>query len=387
MVNRCVRVGVCLGTSWVVGREVLRGVYAVGAPLDWTVSPVDTEDLPRVAAWTPDVLIVNDLSWDDIRGHLRDDQVVVGVEVELPPGRARSATARLDNRAIGSAAAGHLVACGLHTLAGFGYAGHTWWDDRFEGFRAVAGAAGCAVDRCEVVPTSRPRTGAVPCRAFDQIQPWLRSLPRPAGVFAGCDAWGRTVVEEATAAGLRVPEDVAVIAADNDDLFCALTRPELTSVIIPWNALGMVAARLAHDLLQGRAPVAPPPLEPPGVAVRRSSEVLAVRDPDVAAALGVIRAHRGKRCGVRDVLRQVPAGRHRLERGFRRELGRTMTEEIRRIHVDEAKRLLATTDLLLADVAARSGFANANKMGIAFRKETAQSPSEYRARFRVTAAP
>lgn len=376
--SESVRVAVCLGTSWVAGREVLRGVYHFGEPLGWSVTPVHEQDISKVLGWSPHVLIVNDLNWAQLQDKRICSTVVVGIEVALAGDKR--AGVHIDNEAVGAEAAAHLVSLGLRHLVGFGISGHSWWDERYQGFRRAAEKAGCTVEQFDI--EGKPPTTNAPPHPFDEVQPWLRSVPRPFGVFSGCDSWGRLIILEARAAGLRVPEDVAVISADNDDLFCELTRPRLSSVIIPWAPLGMVAGRVAEQLLEGQ-PVTPPErLKPPGVAVRRSTELLVVKDPDIHAALTVIREHKDRRCTVRDILKHVPASRHRLERGFRKELGRTMTEEIRRVHVDQAKRLLATTDMLLADVAARAGFASSNKMGIAFRKEMSLSPSEYRAKFR-----
>jgi LacI family transcriptional regulator len=123
-------------------------------------------------------------------------------------------------------------------------------------------------------------------------------------------------------------------------------------------------------------------LAPVGIAARRSTDMIAIDDPQVAAALRMIRQHANKPLNVSDILRQVPASQHHLERGFRKHVGRTMLAEIRRSHVEHAKRLLSTTVLSIDDIAQNCGFPNGTKLGIAFRRETNMTPGAYRKAFR-----
>ena len=122
-------------------------------------------------------------------------------------------------------------------------------------------------------------------------------------------------------------------------------------------------------------------VSPLGVTSRRSTDIFDVDDPDVAAALAVIHAHSSKPLTVGEILRRVPAYQHRLERGFRRLLGRSMLQEIARVHVERSKHLIVTTDLSMAEIANRSGFSNARRLAEAFREHTGMTPTEYRFRF------
>jgi LacI family transcriptional regulator len=91
-----------------------------------------------------------------------------------------------------------------------------------------------------------------------------------------------------------VPEELAIVGVDNDPIICELTRPPLSSVRVPWDRLGHELA-LTVNRLRESGPHAMRPecvrIRPTGVAVRRSSDTVAVADPDVAAALAVIREH------------------------------------------------------------------------------------------------
>jgi LacI family transcriptional regulator len=214
---------------------------------------------------------------------------------------------------------------------------------------------------------------------------WVRSLPRPCGVFTCTDGWARAVERYARVAGLRIPEDLALIGANNDELECELMSPPLSSVMIPWQELGRHAAILVARALEGhtiageRVAVAPT-----SVVARRSSDVIAIGDELVAEAVRFIRENSERRLTVTMVARAVGGGggRQRLERRFRSVLDRTVQEEIRRAHVETAKRWLDTTHLALSEVARRSGFTSAALLNAAFQREFGIAPGAYRRRVR-----
>jgi LacI family transcriptional regulator len=222
-----------------------------------------------------------------------------------------------------------------------------------------------------------------PRREADSIPDWLRGLPKPCGVFACCDTWARVVAGYCRGCGIRMPEDIALVGADNDVLECELTAPALSSVAIPWRELGREVALLVARGLERRLGSDPVLVRPVHVVARRSSEILAVDDPLVAAAVTWIHQRSDGRLAVNDVVRAVKTYRQRLEKRFRAVLGRSIMEEVRRSRIERAKRLLAMTDLPLADVAEKSGFTSAALLSVAFRRETRTTPGAFRRRSRM----
>jgi LacI family transcriptional regulator len=210
---------------------------------------------------------------------------------------------------------------------------------------------------------------------------WLRALPKPCGIFTCTDSWGRVVARYAREASLRVPEDLALVGADNDVLECELISPPLSSVMIPWEEVGRNAATLVR-LALGNQRIARRRVvvSPVTVVARRSSDVLAVDDALVATAVAWIRDHADRRLTVAMVAHAVGGGRQRLERRFRRALDRTIQDEIRRAHVETAKHWLATTRASMPEVAKRSGFSSASLLSVAFRREVGMPPGAYRRR-------
>ena len=161
------------------------------------------------------------------------------------------------------------------------------------------------------------------------------------------------------------------MGVDNDDLLCELSRPALSSVALPAKRIGFEAARLLDRLLtqpssgtERRFVL----LAPVGVVTRRSSDVLAMDDVEVAAAIRYIREHAHEPIQVKDVLAEVPALPH-LGTTAPGRAGRGVWEEIRRVHMERAKLLLADTDMSMSEVGRHAGFSDARQLSVVFRQE------------------
>jgi LacI family transcriptional regulator len=213
-----------------------------------------------------------------------------------------------------------------------------------------------------------------------EIARWLRSLPRPVGVMACYDLRGRQVLDACRRVGLAVPDEVAVVGVDNDELLCSLADPPLSSVQPDARRTGYEAAALLERLMAGaeRPRGQAVLVEPLGVVTRRSTDVLAVEDADVSAALRFVRDHACGGIGVKDVLAAVPLSRRVLEARFRKLLGRSPHAEIARVQFDRVRHLLRETRLPLDEVARRAGFRNGEYLSTAFRRQFGVPPSAYR---------
>lgn len=376
------RVLLLLGTDGEWSRGILRGFMAIAQERGWALLHYH----PSAS-----------LSWlDEGPG---PDAAVFGAEFPVEA-KARLAAAAVvsvtidrsadgvasvcpDEEAIGALAADHLLASGLRHVTTFRWDESAFAIAREHAFIEQARAAGAQIcpgwgdDRFSPLEREENPT---------QMIAWLRGLPKPCGIFACTDGWARPVARYAQEAGLRVPEDLALVGAGNDTLECELISPPLSSVIIPWQEIGRNAAALIRLALANRAIAGKRSLvSPVGVAARRSSDALAVQDPLVAEAVRWIRAHAGRRITVPMVARAVGGGRQRLERRFRRSLDRTVQEEIRRAHVELAKHLLTTLRVSLTEIARQSGFTSPSLLNVAFQRELGMSPGSYRRRMQKEA--
>jgi LacI family transcriptional regulator len=180
-------------------------------------------------------------------------------------------------------------------------------------------------------------------------------------------------------AGVAVPEEVAVLGVDDDELLCNLATPPLSSIILNSHRTGYLAATLLEQMLAGQT-VAPEihQVDPLGIHTRQSTDILAINHRDVACAVRFIREHAHDGINVEDVLSAVPLSRRVLERLFEKYLGRTPHEEIVRVKVARIKQLLSDTDQSIADIARAVGFRHVEYLSAAFKRVTGISPIAYR---------
>jgi LacI family transcriptional regulator len=244
-------------------------------------------------------------------------------------------------------------------------------------------ARGRAVD---VFPAARGRRGGPrgttvgdPPDDDEAIEKWLRRLPKPVAVFACYDIRGRQVLEACRRAGIEVPDQVAVLGVDNDDLLCGLASPPLSSIIPDAAGAGRLAASLLERLMrQVRLEHEEWLLAPLGIVTRQSTNVLAIDDDLVVAAVRTIRDHACRGIKVADVVASLKTSRRVLEHRFVQRIGHTPHEEIARVQFRRVEQLLRETDLPLAMIAARCGFQHPEYMTVAFTRRYGLPPSRWR---------
>lgn len=282
-----------------------------------------------------------------------------------------------DHHAVGRLAAMHLLERGFRNFAFCGFSGHDWSVRRREG---LLSALGQTERPCALYESPWQSREKVSWEDQQQaIGAWLRALPKPVGVMATNDMRGQHVLDACRREELAVPEEVAVVGVDNDELLCNLCDPPLSSVVPNPERVGYEAAAMLDRLMQGK-PLEREELliEPLGLVTRPSSDVLAIDDPLVASAVRFIREHACDGLSVDDVLRHVPVSRSILERKFRKYLQRSPQVEIRSVQLKRTKQLLAETDHSLETIARLVGYQHAEYLSVVFKRETGQTPGQYR---------
>jgi LacI family transcriptional regulator len=281
-----------------------------------------------------------------------------------------------DDAAIAEAAATHLMARGFRQLAFCGDDRFPWSRWRRDHFRRLVEARGC---HCHAYESPPEGENAAWDREQQRLRDWLAGLPRPVGVMACYDQRAQQILELCRELDLAVPEVIAVIGVDNDPLLCELCDPPLSSVAPDTLRTGFMAAERLDRMMAGDAVTELVELVPPlGVCTRQSTDVTAIDDPHVAAALRFIREHACLGIQVRDVVRVTPLSRRVLESRFRVLVGRTPHEEIMRIRMQQVKTLLAETGLTLLAIAKRTGFNYVEYMNEAFKKHVGVTPGQFR---------
>ena len=288
-----------------------------------------------------------------------------------------------DHARIGVKVAEHLLDRGLVSFGSF-MDGHPelvsagWMHGAFE--KAVR-AAGGAVQR--FIHGKRSAKDWTPLRQIEDLCDWLNTLPRPVGVLATDDNHAWRLIEAAKRAGLRVPDDVAVVGVSNDEWFCPFSDPPISSATLNQEAVGYEAARVLHRMLTtGKKETGMTLVEPGEVIARASSEVFAVPDPLIARALRFIWTEPEQDYKVATLLRHLHVSRSVLYRRFEAADRASPAAELRLARLARAKKLLQQSAETMTEIAAACGFEHVSQLSREIRRATGQSPSEFRARGR-----
>jgi LacI family transcriptional regulator len=208
-------------------------------------------------------------------------------------------------------------------------------------------------------------------------------LPKPVAVFAR-DNEAVEVIEACFSAKLLVPDQVAVLGVDNNEMVCDCLRVPLSSIDNNLERVGYEGAALLERLIRGEAaPSSPIYISPSGIIERRSTDSLAADHPQVSAALRFIRDNAHRPIGMMDIVEHVRMSRSGLEKAFREHYLRAPVEELRHTRLERAKRMLRETNEKIAAIARLTGFQTPHNLCRAFRQRLALTPKQ----FRRTAAP
>jgi LacI family transcriptional regulator len=371
-------------------RGILRGIkrYAddAGHPRRWIFGMVAySEDLPHMARHYHPAGVLAYIYGNERPETLQALGVPVvnfansGTDLNLP-------SVNIDDVAVGRMAAEHLLERRFRHFAFVGCPRLAFSNQREEGFVARLAEAGyeCQVFHDPQVPSAASVWAWTPDTT---IQQWLGSLPRLTGMLAANDAAALRLSEICRQTGIRIPEEIALLGVDDDDLFCGLAHPALSSIKTPLERIGYEAASLLDRLMAGGSPPETPLRLPPVRAVtRRSTDILAIEDEDLVAAIRYIHENAQHPIGVQDVLREVPMSRRALERKCRAALGRSPLEELLRIRLQRVQGLLSESDLPMWAIAEQCGFASGKQLSTTFHQQLGITPSAYRRQHREGAA-
>lgn len=284
-----------------------------------------------------------------------------------------------DNEMIGQQAAEHFLTRGFKHFAYYVCSGGP-----SEEIRAAEFAKALRGHKATLHPlnwASRPEALHDSSRArIDWLSETLQQLPKPLAVATEFDDRGVEVLQACENAGLHVPEEVAVLGADNDDLVCDFAPVPLSSVDTDVERQGYEAAALLDRMMGGAKPPKRAMLIPPtGVVIRKSSDMMGVRHPHVATAISRIWQHYQEPVTTEQLCKGIPMSYRRLHDAFVKHVGHTMAEELRRCRIDHAKRLLVKPEMfIMEDIAERAGFSSAGQMARVFSHFLGYSPSQYR---------
>jgi LacI family transcriptional regulator len=293
----------------------------------------------------------------------------------------------VDHSEIGRMAAQHLNGRGYRQYAFVGGIDHDHAKQRYLAFREQLSSSELNLHLfSESFPpggTIRP-SDPITRRYRERFALWLEALPKPIGLFAVDDWMAYETHLACRKLGLRIPNDVAIVGVNDDDITCQMATPRLTSIRLPWERIGMEAGKLLLERIQGLSEATSRVLSPVGLVARESTNAFAVKDKVVEQALRYMQKESIRPIRVEEVLKHVGVSRSLLERRFRGEIGRTPLVELRRQRVERARGLLADTELAINRISELCGFASNIRFTTVFREQVGITPTEFRSQMQLS---
>jgi LacI family transcriptional regulator len=372
-------VALLIETTRSYGRNVLRGIgdYAriYGPWLFYLPDDMPLRGLPSKELWDGDGIIAQPRQDQQFVKELSDaqDASVPVVSLSGPPGSGGLPAVRANQEAVAELAMSHFRDRGFTRFAYCGVANQRVWPRTGLIFKHLAERGGFT---CEIFePTQEEEEHSSRLVA---LSAWLKSLKKPVAMLAAHDLQARQILDACRSVGLHVPEEIAVLGVNDDELICEMANPPLSSVAHNARRIGYEAAAMLDRLMGGKKIAADIVVDPLGVHARQSTDLLAIEDPEVAGAMRFIREHACEGIRVQDVLEQVTLSRRALEKRFRLAVGRAPHVEIRRVQLERVKELLVTTDYKLERIAEITGFSTAQYLAGLFHRVMKMTPGSWR---------
>jgi LacI family transcriptional regulator len=392
-VNELKRVMLLIESSRAYGRGCLLGVAAyVRSHGRWSIVHIErglTEGIPKfLKSWKGDGIIAR-IENSKIAKAV-EDLGVPAVDLRGSHRPTRGAMMDTDPRIVTRMAAEHFLDIGFRNFAYIGYPGVDFSERRIAAYQDYLTSRGMVVHIYTPHLPSHLSTDILGWEARGELEgasiaEWLQSLPHPLAVLACNDVRGRQIIDACNHSDLSVPEEVAVIGVDDDEVICELSNPPLSSVQPDTLRLGYEGAALLDSMMNGGpAPADTIFIPPKGIAHRLSSEAAAVDDREVAAAMQLIRDHACEGMTVQNVVTRLNISRSTLERRFQAAFARSPSTEIERVRMSRAKLLLMETRYKLSKIAAITGYGSASQFATAFKRYTSLTPGEFRKQTQLT---
>jgi LacI family transcriptional regulator len=279
----------------------------------------------------------------------------------------------------GKMAAEHFLERRYRNFAFFGYNYMKWSQMRCKGFRDRVGQAGFDVN---TYTQSKSRSQCLWYNEQNSVLEWIESLPKPVGLFACTDERSLQISQICALSKIRIPEEVAIIGVDDDELICNISNPPLSSIALNSERIGYEAAKMLNDMMVGKKIKTHTIIsEPLKIIQRQSTDIILTDDDDLKNALLFIRSNVNRPLTASDVVEAVAVSRRSLYKKFHQLLGRGISEEIRRVRVEKVATLLSETDLPVSKIAREMGFLSSDHISRYFKIEKNITPSEYRSKY------
>ena len=318
--------------------------------------------------WKADAIIGR---WNENKLHLLDE---LGIPIVLQNIKSRSdiySNLTGDYIGTGQLAAQYFRKKFYTSYAYFGRTDIIWSEERERGFREEV----MKVNSTYSVFVEEP--GAVYDR--QELTDWLMSLPKGTGLFCSNDAQALTITETCMIAGIKVPEDIAVLGVDDDDLICEISDPTISSIQLEVERGGYETCRLLHQqiLSKNRKPFNVV-ISPSEIKERSSTLAYNISDQHIRNVTRYIDENYKIDISMDNIFQLVPLSRRSVEMRFKKATGMTIYQYILNKRIEHFAYLLITSDKPYIDLAYEVGFKDIANVSRTFRKYKGCTPLEYR---------
>ena len=355
----------------VSARQKLEGVYAYGREHEWNVQVIEPGTSERKAAelvgfWKPSGVIVE---CGSEQNHFAP-QLFAKTPVVFLDRNPKTLTTSAFCVTHDSVATAKVAARELLSLKLASYAYIPWPEPRFWSEKREAGFAAALLLNGQGYTRFRGKAKSSDTRALqEELDIWLANLPKPVGIFAANDFMSAQVAAAVNRVGLKIPEDIALIGVDNDELLCENTKPTLSSVMPDFRSAGeKAAAMLARLMTNPKCRPAAETFGPLKLVRRASTSRSKCVDREVLASLDLIRREACNGLKARDVFASFTCTRRMAEIRFRAATGKSPLEAIQEIRRAKAEELLQDPARDRNAIANLCGYSSANALANFLRR-------------------
>jgi LacI family transcriptional regulator len=380
--NDDIHIALLLNREYVYGRKIMQGIMSYVRPFHtWKISMgrLTVRDVRKIVSLKPDGIIAEVFSPQVAK--ILEASGIPYIDVSDVVDGLSAPKVCVDNLKVGQLAAEHFVGRGYIYYAYLG-GKNRFAKLRETGFAETLKKYGRTYSRFTKKLNLDFYGSNVLGESPVDFYRWLESLPKPVAIFACNDAFALIINEACRHLNIQVPDSVVILGVDNDDQFCQLETPAISSVELPLFQIGIEAIAMLDGVISGtKGKEVSKLLSPLGIVLRQSSDFAVFGDETLSEAMRYIREHVDTPMTVEDVCEALCVSRRLLEKSMKKHLDHSPLTEIHRVHIERAKDLLLNSNLTLPQIAASSGFRSPERMSVLFKRFTGITPSKFRKYF------